>query len=240
LTNCPRHAARQNEDLQVPYSTHAPSLPVRPQELLNTCPSVQVLTAQLVIRALPSPATRALRAARPGARRRLQSAARRKPALIGESPVTRQGRAGTQSHPPRGRGRGRDTTTDPAADPFCGHRRLPPCWCGFRNPDRGTNGVGCLLTKRSSSRCSSKCASCTDWRTKPHASEQGSTHMCKRVCVGMTETHRFFRQRSVTWPMRLSRRFPNPACRAHSQNSFTERSSANLVADNPLNARAPC
>jgi len=88
-----------------------------------------------------------------------------------------------------------------------------------------------LLTRRSSSRCSSKCASCTDWRTKPHASAPDSTRTCKRVCAGTTALRRLFRQLSVTLPIRLSTRFRDPACRPCSRDRSTEPSSARLLAD---------
>jgi hypothetical protein len=88
-----------------------------------------------------------------------------------------------------------------------------------------------LLTRRSSSRCSSKCASYTDWRTKPHASEQDSTHTCKHVCAGTTALRRLFRQLSVTLPIRPSTRFRDPACRRRSRDRFIEPSSASLLAD---------
>ena len=56
-----------------------------------------------------------------------------------------------------------------------------------------------------------------------------STLTCKRDCAGTTVKPRFFRRLSVTWPMRLSRRFRSHACRACSQDSFIEPSSANRV-----------
>ena len=99
--------------------------------------------------------------------------ARRWPCARGAGPAT-------QSHP-QGEREG-DARHRPGQRPFGGQRRLPSRDAQPAHPRTlpasstpGTNGV-CLLTRRSSSRCSSKCASCTDWRTKPHASAPDSTH----------------------------------------------------------------
>ena len=137
---------------------------------------------------------------------------------------------------PRGRGKGRKRT-DPASDPsavregslLVMRRRL--IRGRFPRAPPLVRMELCLLTRRSSSRCSSRCASCTDWRTKPHASAPDSTHTCKRVCAGTTALRRLFRQHSVTLPIRLSTRFRVPACRPCSQDRFTEPSSASLLAD---------
>ena len=135
------------------------------------------------------------------------------------------------------RGEGRDEEDRPGQRPFGGQGKLPSRDVQPADPrtlPRAPPLVRMalwLLTRRSSSRCSSKCASCTDWRTKPHASAPDSTHTCKRVCAGTTALRRLFRQLSVTLPIMLSTRFRDPACRPCSRDRSTEPSSASLLAD---------
>ena len=85
--------------------------------------------------------------------------------------------------------------------------------------------VSCPLTTRHSSRCSTRCAICTGWLTKPPASERGSMHTCRRVCAGTTATTYPCRRVSVTLPMKLSRRSRSPGCRRRSRGGFTAPSS---------------
>ena len=82
---------------------------------------------------------------------------------------------------PRGRGKGRKRT-DPASDPSAVSEGSLLVMCSrlirgrFPRAPPLVRMELCLLTRRSSSRCSSKCASCTDWPTKRHASGPDSTH----------------------------------------------------------------
>jgi hypothetical protein len=91
---------------------------------------------------------------------------------------------------------------------------------------------------RSSSRCLTRCASCTDWLTKRRASERGSTRTCKRGFVGMTATHQSFRQVSGTSPMKQSMPCRSPASRRRRRGSFTAPSSESQVADEVACPRA--
>ena len=146
-------------------------------------------------------------------------------------------RAGDPIASPGGEGRGRKAPTRPTT--LRRSAKAPFSRCAASSSEDAPASPtlvrmeSCLSTRRSSSRCSSKCASCIDWRTKPHASEQDSTHTCKHVCAGTTALRRLFRQVSVTLPIKPSTHFRDRACRRRSQDRFIKPSSAGLLADAP-------